>query len=191
MVRSSLVGVAGYGHFLSLAERAQWDERAVDLRSFRATPELVRAIAGFCVAEAAVASELEPIIADAPPEAVACLRAQQRDEERHARYFARLAREGCGSEPEALREHADPEWTERFLVQLPAVARSGNVREAVGLYHMTLEAHVLKGALVELVDAGVPGAAYVLRDERWHIGFGLRLLSDLGVPEREILASLR
>jgi ribonucleoside-diphosphate reductase beta chain len=151
----------------------------------------VRAIAGFCVAETAVAAELEPIIADAPPVAVACLRAQQRDEERHARYFARLAREVCGREPEELREYADPEWIELFEVRLPAVARSGVVREAVGLYHMTLEAHVLKGALVELVEAGVPGAEYVLRDERWHIGFGLRLLTDLGVPEREVLASLR
>jgi ribonucleoside-diphosphate reductase beta chain len=185
------VAVAGYAHFLSLAERARWDERAVDLRGVAASADLARRVAGFCVAESAVAAELEPIIAGAPPDAVACLRAQQRDERRHARYFARLAREVIGEEPDALRALADPEWVELFEVRLPAIARSGVLREAVGLYHMTLEAQVLKGALLELVERGVPGAELVLRDERWHIGFGLRLLSDLGVPEREVLASLR
>jgi ribonucleoside-diphosphate reductase beta chain len=179
------VGVAGYAHFLALAERARWDEDDVVL-----TPEAFRddglrtLLANLCMAETAVADELDPIIAMAPPEARACFEAQQRDEERHARFFARYAAEARPGEP-------DEEWRERFLVQLPEAARSGSLRDAVGLYHMVLEAVVLKRALNTLLAAGVAGAELVLRDERWHIGFGLRVLSDLGVPEREILAALR
>jgi len=52
-----------------------------------------------------------------------------------------------------------------------------------------LEAAVLKPALQAL--AGVAGVELVLRDERWHIGFGMRLLTDLGLSQREILAGLR
>ena len=48
---------------------------------------------------------------------------------------------------------------------------------------------MLKPALQRL--DGVAGVDLVLRDERWHIGFGMRLLSDLGLSQREILAGLR
>jgi ribonucleoside-diphosphate reductase beta chain len=178
------VGVAGYAHFLALAERARWDENDVDLTLDVWDDRTRPLLANLCMAEAAVADELEPIIAIAPPAARPCFEAQRRDEERHARLFARYAAEVRPGEPDA-------EWRERFLVQLPRAARSGSLREAVGLYHMVLEAVVLKGALDALVAAGVAGAELVLRDERWHIGFGLRVLSDLGVPEREILAALR
>jgi ribonucleoside-diphosphate reductase beta chain len=193
------VGVAGYAHFLALAERAQWDEEDVDLREdarrWRAPvaggglapgerERLGTLVANFLLAETAVAAELDPIIALAPPQAQACFAAQQRDEERHARFFARYAAEVGTGEP-------DEEWRELFEERLPAAARSGSLREAVGLYHMVLEAVVLKRALHTLVAAGVAGAELVLRDERWHIGFGVRVLSDLGVPEREILSALR
>jgi ribonucleoside-diphosphate reductase beta chain len=179
------VGVAGYAHFLMLAERAQWDEDDVVLTPEAFSDDGLRTLlANLRMAETAVAEELEPIIAIAPPQARACFAAQQRDEQRHARFFARYAAVVDPGEP-------DEEWSERFLVQLPQAARSGSLREAVGLYHMVLEAVVLKGALNRLVAAGVAGAELVLRDERWHIGFGLRVLSDLGVPEREILAALR
>jgi ribonucleoside-diphosphate reductase beta chain len=178
------VGVAGYAHFLTLAERARWDENDVDLTLDVWDAEMRTLLANLCMAETAVAEELDPIIAIAPAAARPCLEAQRRDEERHARFFARYAAEVRPGEP-------DEEWRERFLVQLPEAARSGSLREAVGLYHMVLEAVVLKRALSTLVAAGVAGAELVLRDERWHIGFGLRMLSDLGVPEREILAALR
>jgi ribonucleoside-diphosphate reductase beta chain len=175
------VGVAGYAHFLALAQRAQWDEREVELTLDGWDDERRQLLANLCLAERAVAEELEPILAIAPPEARACLLAQQRDEERHARFFALYAEQVELPEP-------DDEWRELFTEKLPAAARSGSLREAVGLYHMVLEAKVLTGALRAL---GVAGTERVLRDERWHIGLGVRVLTDLGVPQREILAALR
>jgi ribonucleoside-diphosphate reductase beta chain len=178
------VGVAGYAHFLSLARRSQWHEDDVDLTLDGWDDELRQLLANLCMAEVAVAQELDPLIALAGREARACLEAQQRDERRHARFFARYARAIRIGEP-------DEEWREQFEVRLPEIARSGSLADAVGLYHLTLEAVVLSRALRTLVEAGVAGAELVLRDERWHVGFGVRLLSDLGVPEREILAALR
>ena len=69
------------------------------------------------------------------------------------------------------------------------MARAGSLRDAVGLYHHVLEASMLRPALKAL--DGVAGVDLVLRDERWHIGLGLRLLTDLGVSQREILSALR
>jgi len=176
------VGVAGYAHFLALARRSQWDENAVELTLHGWTPERRQVLANLCMAEVAVAEELDPIIALAPSEARACLELQQGDERRHARFFARYA---AALEPPA----PDPEWRHRFEVELPRVARAGSLRDAVGLYHHVLEASMLKPALQRLDD--VAGVDLVLRDERWHIGFGMRLLSDLGLSQREILAGLR
>jgi ribonucleoside-diphosphate reductase beta chain len=177
------VGVAGYEHFLALARRAQWDENDVDLTLDVWDDALRQLLANLCLAETAVAEELDPILAAAPAEARPCFEAQQRDERRHARFFARYARAVGIGEPDA-------EWVDLFAVQLPAVARSGSLTDAVGLYHMLLEGVVLTRALHTLVDAGVAGAELVLRDERWHIGFGVRVLRDLGVPERAILSDL-
>jgi ribonucleoside-diphosphate reductase beta chain len=176
------VGVAGYAHFLALARRSQWDENAVELTLDGWDDARRQVLANLCMAEVAVAGELDPIIELAPPEAIACLRLQQGDERRHARLFARYAAAVETPEP-------DPRWRERFEVELPRVARTGSLREAVGLYHHVLEAAVLKPALQRL--DGVAGVDRVLRDERWHIGFGMRLLTDLGVSQRKILAGLR
>ncbi len=175
------MGVAGYAHFLALAQRSQWDENAVALTLDGWDDERRQVLANLCMAETAVANELDPIIELASPEAVPCLELQQGDEQRHARFFARYA---------AVIETPPPEdeWAELFTERLPAAARSGSLREAVGLYHMVLEAKVLTGALRDL---DVAGTDLVLRDERWHIGLGLRLLTDLGVPQREILSALR
>jgi ribonucleoside-diphosphate reductase beta chain len=176
------VGVAGYAHFLRLAARAQWDEDDVELTLGGWDDERRQLLANLCMAEVAVASELDPIIALAPAEARRCFELQQGDEQRHARFFARYARVLDLPEPE-------DEWRERFEVELPHVARAGSLGDAVGLYHLVLEAAMLRPALQRL--DGVAGVDRVLRDERWHIGFGVRLLSDLGVPERQILAALR
>ena len=176
------VGVAGYAHFLALAQRSQWDENAVELTVHGWTSGRRQLLANLCMAETAVAEELDPIIAVAPPEARRCLELQRGDEERHARFFARYATVIDTPEP-------DDDWRQRFEVELPRVARTGNLREAVGLYHHVLEAAVLKPALQAL--DGVAGVDLVVRDERWHIGLGLRLLTDLGVPQREILATTR
>jgi ribonucleoside-diphosphate reductase beta chain len=177
------VGVAGYAHFLALAERVRWDEDEVELTRGVWDEELRQLLANLCMAEIAVAAELEPLIAAAEPDARLCFEAQQRDERRHARFFARYAGLLGVGEP-------DEEWRELFEVRLPDVARSGSLADAVGLYHMVLEGAVLTTALHTLVGAGVAGAELVLRDERWHVGFGVRVLKDLGVPEREILAGL-
>jgi ribonucleoside-diphosphate reductase beta chain len=176
------VGVAGYAHFLALAQRSQWDENAVELTLDGWTPERRQLLANLCMAEVAVAGELDPIIAIAPPEAVPLLTLQQGDEERHARFFARYAEVIDTPTP-------DDEWRERFEVELPRVAREGSLRDAVGLYHHVLEAAVLRPALLQL--DGVAGVDLVLTDERWHIGLGLRLLTDLGVPQRDVLSALR
>jgi ribonucleoside-diphosphate reductase beta chain len=176
------VGVAGYAHFLALAQRSQWDENAVVLTLDGWDDERRQLLANLCMAETAVAEELDPIVAVAPAQARPCLELQKRDEERHARFFARYAA--------AVETPAPDEgWRERFEVELPRVARESSLREAVGLYHHVLEAAVLKPALQRL--DGVAGVDLVLRDERWHIGFGMRLLSDLGLSQREILAGLR
>jgi ribonucleoside-diphosphate reductase beta chain len=176
------VGVAGYAHFLALAQRSQWDENAVALTLDGWDDQRRQLLANLCMAEVAVATELGPVIARAPVEARACLELQRGDEERHARFFARYAAVIQTPEP-------DPEWRERFEIELPRVAREGRIRDAVGLYHHVLEAAVLKPALQQL--DGVAGVDLVLRDERWHIGFGMRLLADLGLSQREILAGLR
>ena len=176
------MGVAGYAHFLALAQRSQWDENDVVLTLDGWTPARRQLLANLCIAEVAVAEELDPIIALAPPEARSLLELQQGDERRHARFFARYAAAVVTPEPE-------PEWRHRFEVELPRVARAGSLRDAVGLYHHVLEAAVLKPALQAL--DGVAGVDLVLRDERWHIGFGMRLLTDLGLSQREILAGLR
>jgi len=192
------VPFVAYDHFLALAERSRWDERDVDLREdARLWPTLGSAalrtaIAGFCVAETAVAEELTPIARLADADVAACLRAQQADERRHARFFARVARELVGCAPAALAAEADPRWRELFTVTLPAVARGDSLAEAVGLYHMVLEGLVLTRGLQALRDGPLPGLAHgaelVLRDERWHVGLGVRLLHDLGVPQAAILA---
>jgi ribonucleoside-diphosphate reductase beta chain len=207
--------LAGYSYFLDVAAKVQWDEAALDLGAdARAWPSLpncdqtkvLRLVAGFCVAEASVASELEPFDAAATdPRAAACFRAQARDEARHARFFDRVAAEVAGvpgTTPEerraVMRTLLPRPFVELFEVRLPAMARDlangiEGLRAAVGLYHMVLEGVVLIGgqfALLDLLDrvAVLPtvreGVALVHRDERWHIGFGARCLQDLHIePE--------
>ena len=98
--------VEGYGHFLRTAASLRWDEEAVDLSAdARAWPaldprlrgHLVRLLAGFCVGEAAVASELGPFAGAAhDPDAAACFEVQVLDEARHARFFDRFTAEVGG-----------------------------------------------------------------------------------------------
>jgi ribonucleoside-diphosphate reductase beta chain len=206
------VGVAGYAHFLALAQRVQWDADAIDLTADAAawTDEWLTPIAGFCLAEEAVAEEIAPFAsaamagggegAVAAPtdgagiaDAGACFAAQQRDERRHARFFARVATEVVGATPEQLCAHADPRWRDLFEHELPAAARAlaeapEGLPQAVGLYHMVLEGVVLTTGLHELIAAPLPGisagAQLILRDERWHVGFGARCLQDAGLDPR-------
>ena len=182
--------IASYEHFLAIAKRVQWDDSEIDLSvdaaSWPVDERITQYVAGFCVGEAGVAEHLGTFF-DGP--AAACFAAQRRDEERHARFFARYAQAVGMDDP---RAHVSDEFAELFEVRLPeAAARAG--AEAVGLYHMVLEGVVFMAgqyALLNLVDDRLPGLRrgieLVLRDERWHVGFGTRCLLDAGItPEAE------
>jgi ribonucleoside-diphosphate reductase beta chain len=134
------------------------------------------------------------------------------DEERHARFFERVAAEvvhvpgdGAAQRRAALRALAGSPLIDLFEVRLSEVARGLAERPeglpaAVALYHMVLEGVVFlagQRALLEVLDGPGPrlpglraGVGLVLRDERWHIGFGTRCLQDAGLTEGEVEALL-
>jgi ribonucleoside-diphosphate reductase beta chain len=212
--------------FSRVVARLQWDPMAIDLApDARAWPELpaerrrrlTPLLAGFCVAEEAVAEELAPF-ADAARhahlESQESLMAwvfflQRRDEQRHTRLFDRIAAEVLGlpgatpaQRRAAARAHVPPAFLELFETQLPKMAgelAAGDVGLAsgVGLYHMLLEGVVFDAAqhalLDDLADGVLPGiregVERVERDERWHVGFGLRCLVETQ-PSRELLDDL-
>lgn len=172
-------------------------------------------IAGFCIAESAVSGHLTAFQAAASDDLVAaCFRAQARDEHRHARFFDRVAAEvatvqgtDVSARQDVLRTLVSPDLVDLFEERLPATAlRLAEDREgltaAVGLYHMVLEGVVLLAGQNALLDTlshlsvGLPGVRrgveLVLRDERWHIGFGTRLVqgSGLGTDEVEAIVAL-
>ena len=191
--------LADYGHFLSIASASKWDERALDLRrDATAWPQL---------GEAAVADQLEPFArADARADRSACFRAQAEDEARHAHFFDRVAAEVVrvpgqtpGDRRDALRRLLEPRYRELFEQRLPAATRRlaadrAGLGPAVALYHMVLEGLVFTAgqlAMLELLGGlDLPGLRrgleLVLRDERWHLGFGARALQDLGLDEAAV-----
>ena len=174
-------------------------------------------LAGFCVAEDAVAEELKPF-GDAARKATLTSQEnlvawvfflQRRDEARHALFFDRIGAEVLGLPGEtpaerraAARAHAPAALLDLFEVRLPAAAaelaagRTG-LSEAVSLYHMLLEGVVFDAgqcALIDdLADGALPGiregVGRVERDERWHVGFGLRCLVE-SQPSPELLDDL-
>ena len=166
-------------------------------------------IAGFCIAESAVSGHLGSFQAAASDDSMAaCFRAQARDERRHARFFDRVAAEvaavpgaGAADRQDVLRTLVSPELVALFEERLPATAvRLAEDHEgltaAVGLYHMVLEGVVLlagQNAMLDTLDhlsARLPGVRrgveLVLRDERWHIGFGTRLVRGAGLGHDEV-----
>ncbi|MFP5022092.1 ribonucleotide-diphosphate reductase subunit beta [Pseudonocardia phyllosphaerae] len=206
--------IGNFEHFVTLAESLQWDETEIDFSADRAAwPSLTTAeherilglVAGFCVAETAVATQLVPYREAAPePSMEAAFRAQARDEARHARFFERVAADVAevpgdttAERLDVLRERVRPELVELFEEQLPDTARrlaedSSGLTAAVGLYHMIIEGVVLLAGQHAMLDAlesasvALPGLRkgmeLVLRDERWHIGFGSRIVqtSEVG-----------
>lgn len=196
--------LAGYEHLIDAAARLQWDEAAIDLRGdARAWPGLDAAargrittlIAGFCVAERAVAEHLEPFgAAAADAVARAAFAAQAVDEARHARFFTRVAREVVGFDPDRdAAALAGAEIVVLFTDGLPALAArlaggDASLSEAVAYYHLVLEGIVFaigQAALqAELGAAGLHGTLKGVRrvqaDERWHIGLGAMALQDRG-----------
>jgi len=212
--------------FSRIVARLQWNPAAIDLTpDVRAWPELpserrrrvMTVLAGFCVAEEAVAEELKPF-GDAARKATLASQEnlvawvfflQRRDEARHALFFDRIGAEVLGlpgatpaERRAAARAHAPAALLDLFEVRLPAVAaelaagRAG-LSEAVSLYHMLLEGVVFDAGqcalLDDLADGALPGiregVERVERDERWHVGFGLRCLVE-SQPSRELLDGL-
>ena len=212
--------------FSKIVARLQWNPMAIDLApDARAWPELpaerrdrlMTLLAGFCVAEDAVAEQLVPF-ADAAREAELASQEslmawvfflQRRDEQRHAKLFDRIGAEVLGlpgDTPEerraAAREHVAPAMLELFEERLPAIAaelaagRTG-LSEGVSLYHMLLEGVVFdagqRALLDDLADGALPGVREgverVERDERWHVGFGLRCLIETR-PSEAVLGDL-
>jgi ribonucleoside-diphosphate reductase beta chain len=201
--------------FSQIVARLQWNAMAIDLApDARAWPDLpaerrerlTTLLAGFRVAEDAVAEELAPFAGAARAAELASHESlmawvfylQRRDEQRHTQFFDRVAAEVIGlvgdspaERREAAREHAPPVLLELFEERLPAMAaelaagRTG-LGEGVGLYHMLLEGVVFEAGqhalLEDLADGALPGVREgverVERDERWHVGFGLRCLIE-------------
>jgi ribonucleoside-diphosphate reductase beta chain len=212
--------------FSRTVARLQWDPAAIDLGAdIRAWPglgterrrRLTTLLAGFGVAEDAVAEELTPFSGAARKATLASQEnlvawvffLQRRDEQRHARLFDRIGAEVLGLAGDtpverraAARAHVPQAMLELFEVRLPAVAAelaAGRVglSEGVGLYHMLLEGVVFdagQAALLEdLADGALPGVREgikrVERDERWHVGFGLCCLAETD-PSPELLDDL-
>jgi ribonucleoside-diphosphate reductase beta chain len=212
--------------FSRVAARKQWDAAAIDLvPDARAWPELpderrdrlMTLLAGFRVAEDAVAEEITPFADAVRRETLASQESlvawtfslQRRDEERHARLFDRIVAEVLrlpGETPAerraAAREYAPPGILELFEEQLPTLAAelvTGQSRllDGVSLYHMLLEGVVFNAGtqalLDDLADGALPGVREgvkrIERDERWHVGFGLRCLIETQ-PSQELIDDL-
>jgi ribonucleoside-diphosphate reductase beta chain len=212
--------------FSRIVARLQWNPAAIDLTpDARAWPELpserrrrvMTLLAGFCVAEDAVAEELRPF-ADAARKATLTSQEnlvawvfflQRRDEVRHALFFDRIGAEVLGlpgatpaERRAAARAHVPAAVLELFEVRLPAMAaelsagRTG-LGDAIGLYHMLLEGVVFdagqRALLDDLADGALPGVREgverVERDERWHVGFGLRCLIEVQ-PSADLIDDL-
>jgi len=212
--------------FSRIVARLQWDATAIDLTpDARAWPQLPAArrrrlttlLAGFRVAEDAVAEQLAPFGVAAENTLMASDETlvawvfflQRRDEQRHALLFDRIAAEvlglpgaTAGERRAAARAEVPAAVLQLFEVRLPTLAaelaagRAG-LAEGIGLYHMVLEGIVFEAGqralLDELADGALPGVHEgvnrVKLDERWHIGFGLRCLIE-AQPSPDVLDDL-
>jgi ribonucleoside-diphosphate reductase beta chain len=208
--------------YSQIVAKLQWEPAAIDLapdgRAWSSLPDerrerLTTLLAGFCVAEDAVAEHLTPF-ADAAEHVDTMMMwiffLQRRDEDRHAQFFDRVAVEVLrlpGDTPAQRRAAARtlvPEaLLELFEVRLPAVAAelaAGGVGilDGVRLYHMVLEGAVFtagqRALLDDLQDGALPGiregVAHVELDERWHVGFGVRCLTEAGDADASLEAVL-
>jgi ribonucleoside-diphosphate reductase beta chain len=189
-----------------------WPELPAERRE-----RLTSLLAGFRVAEDAVAEDIAPFADVARKSELASHESlvawvfylQRRDEQRHAQFFDRVAAEVLGlagdtpaERREAARALAPRGLLELFEERLPetaaelAAGRTG-LADGIGLYHMLLEGVVFEAGqhalLEDLEDDVLPGVregvGRVERDERWHIGFGLRCLIETR-PSAEVLGDL-
>jgi ribonucleotide reductase beta subunit family protein with ferritin-like domain len=169
--------------------------------------------------EDAVADNLSPYIDAAPREEQKYfLATQQVDEARHAVFFKRFMQEVCGigdgsmsAGLQAIKPQLTPGFRkifdrlDRMADELRADRSAAQLAAAVTLYHVVIEAalaqpgqHFICSYLEEReqLPAFRAGMANIAADEQRHIGFGVKLLSDLnredpvGVP-RAVARTLR
>jgi ribonucleoside-diphosphate reductase beta chain len=194
--------------YSAIVARLQWNADAIDLSADAdAWPRLAsdrRArlttlLSSFCVAEEAVSEHIEPFAGATDDTLLAwVLFLQRRDETRHARLFDRIAAEvmrlpgDTAADRRAAARAYVPEPVlglfEEILPALAAEVASGaaDLAQGVSLYHMLLEGVVFtagqRALLAALEDDDLPGVregvTRVDLDERWHIGLGLRHLSQ-------------
>ncbi len=186
----------------------QWREDFTDF-------ERQAALWNYCLffwGEDAVADNLSPYIDAAPlVEQKYFLTTQQVDEARHAVFFKRFMQEVCGigdgsmaSGLGAIKPQLTPGFRKIFdrldtmADELRADRSPSQLAAAVTLYHIVIEAalaqpgqHFICSYLEERdqLPAFREGMANIAADEQRHIGFGVKLLSDLnredpvGVPK--------
>jgi hypothetical protein len=186
----------------------QWRE---DFTEFERTA----ALWNYCLffwGEDAVADNLSPYIDAAPREEQKYfLATQQVDEARHAIFFKRFMQEVCGIGDGSMAsglQAVEPQLTSGFrkiFDRLDVMAEElrgdhspAKLAAAVTLYHVVVEAalaqpgqHFICGYLEQRdqLPAFRRGMANIAADEQRHIGFGVKLLSDLnredpvGVPK--------
>jgi Ribonucleotide reductase, small chain/SCP-2 sterol transfer family len=186
----------------------QWREDFTDF-------ERTAALWNYCLffwGEDAVADNLSPYIDAAPREEQKYfLATQQVDEARHAVFFKRFMHEVCdigdgsmSSGLQAVKPQLTPgfrkifERLDRMADELRADHSPAKLAAAVTLYHIVVEAalaqpgqHFICGYLEkrDQLPAFRAGMANIAADEQRHIGFGVKLLSDLhredpvGVPK--------
>ena len=185
----------------------QWREDFTDF-------ERQAALWNYCLffwGEDAVADNLSPYIDAAPHEEQKYfLATQQVDEARHAVFFKRFMHEVCGigdgsmsSGLSAIKPQLTPGFRkifdrlDRMADELRADHSRSQLAAAVTLYHVLIEAslaqpgqHFICSYLEERdqLPAFREGMGNIAADEQRHIGFGVKLLSDLnredpvGVP---------
>ena len=152
--------------------------------------------------EDAVADNLSPYIDAAPlVEQKYFLTTQQVDEARHAVFFKRFMQEVCGIGDGSMASGLNaikPQLTsgfrkifdrlDRMADELRADRSPAKLAAAVTLYHVVIEAalaqpgqHFICSYLEERdqLPAFRAGMANIAADEQRHIGFGVKLLSDL------------
>ena len=186
----------------------QWREEFTEF-------ERTAALWNYCLffwGEDAVADNLSPYIDAAPlEEQKYFLTTQQVDEARHAVFFKRFMQEVCGigdgsmaSGLQAIKPQLTPGFRKIFdrldtmADELRADRSRAQLAAAVTLYHVVIEAalaqpgqHFICSYLEErdVLPAFRQGMQNIAADEQRHIGFGVKLLSDLkredpvGVPK--------
>jgi Ribonucleotide reductase, small chain/SCP-2 sterol transfer family len=184
-------------------DRGHWHERFGDLERRAALWNY----AMFFHGEDSVTDNLSPYIDAAPREEQKYfLATQQVDEARHAVFFGRFMREVVqnGDSYASLLDATRPELTwgfrrtferlDKMADELRRDRSRTKLAQAITLYHLVIEAtlaqpgqHFIESYLEErdIMPGFRSGMGNVSLDEQRHIGFGVKLLSDLVAEEPE------